>query len=183
MSSMRGFSTTGIVLKRTNVGEADRVVTLFTREHGKIIAIAKGARKLTSSKLSALEPGCLSKMYLVRTQSLPLLTQATLMEDFSPGKRDLVRLRKVFEILEMLDTLLPEEDEHMQVFSYIQEILNHIATADSVSSRFVRDRLTSILEELGFIEKEKVSLSTSIRELVEGLTQKELKAYAYLSSG
>jgi DNA repair protein RecO (recombination protein O) len=53
---MAVYQTTGIVLGRTNYGEADRIVRLLTREHGKVSAIARGVRKIKSRSGGHLEP-------------------------------------------------------------------------------------------------------------------------------
>ncbi|HVN15979.1 MAG TPA: DNA repair protein RecO, partial [Anaerolineales bacterium] len=52
----RSFRMEAIVLRHGDWGEADRLLTLYTREQGKVRAIAKGARKLTSRKAGHLEP-------------------------------------------------------------------------------------------------------------------------------
>ena len=66
----KNFNVNGIILKRNKVGETDRVVTLLTQDYGKLVAVAKGVRKLTSSKRAALEPGNLVRAYFVKTKSL-----------------------------------------------------------------------------------------------------------------
>lgn len=176
----KSFVTTGIILKRSDVGEADRIVTLCTREHGKITAVAKGCRKLTSSRASALEPGSLSKVYLIRTKSLPILTQAVLLNDYADAKKDLMSMRKVFEVLEMLDSLLSEEDSQERVFLHAQAIMDHLA-CDEVRGGIVRAHLASIIETLGFGEQQEIDFTRPLRDFVEEITAKKMKAYAYLN--
>ena len=65
----RSFNADGIVLKRNKVGETDRVISLLTQEYGKLVAVAKGVRKLSSSKRAFLEPGNLVKAYFIKTKS------------------------------------------------------------------------------------------------------------------
>lgn len=175
----RSFATIGIILKRTDVGEADRVVTFCTREHGKITAIAKGCRKLTSSRASALEPGSLSKIYLVKTKSMPILTQATLLDDYAEAKKDLTSMRKIFEVLEMLDSLLSEEDIQEKVFLHAQAIMEHLASGEAQGG-VVRAHLASIIAILGFGERQDIDFSRPLRDFVEEITSKKMKAYAYL---
>ena len=52
----RSYRAQGIVLRHVEVGEADRILTLYTLEYGKVQAIAKGVRKLRSRKAGHLEP-------------------------------------------------------------------------------------------------------------------------------
>ncbi len=170
----------GIVLKRSDVGEADRVVTLFTREYGKIVGIAKGCRKLTSSRASALEPGVLSRVYMVSTKGMPILTQSTIIDDFSQAKYDLTRIRRVFEVLEMLDSLLQEGDVAVTVFDTAIRILSLLCD-EHVQTQQIRIHLLDIVSALGFHDVTQDVGQTPLRDFVEEITQKRLHAYAYLT--
>ncbi len=179
----KSFAATGIVLKRSDVGEADRIVTFFTREHGKIAAIAKGARKLSSSRAAALEPGSLSKLFLIQTKSLPILTQTQLLNDFSHCKKDLTSMRKVFEVLEIVDSLLVEEDVQDRVFAHTLSIFEHMNSPEETKSTFVRAHLTAIVEILGFADRGDIIGARPFRDYVEELTSKKMKAYSFLTQG
>lgn len=176
---MNSFLVNGIVLKRSNIGELDRIVTLFTKEQGKLVCIAKGSRKLTSSKLAALEPGCLIKLQAVKTRSLPILTQAQIVDDFASLKSNLPGVRNLFQILEMLDAVLAEEDPQPEVFDISLHLLNRIGQKETNKTWEVRSAFTKTLALLGFAAED--TLSTSLRDCIENLTQRKLKAFAYLS--
>lgn len=178
---MNTFSVTGLILKRTNTGEQDRVVTVFTKEYGKMVCVAKGSRKITSSKLAALEPGCLVKLYCVETKSLAIVTQAQLIDDFSALKGSLTSLRKFFQVLEMLDVLLVEEDEQQEVFGIALHLLSHMEEDEANKTHIVRFAFGRILELLGF-EKESLDQTRSVSDQIEDLTARKLKAFAYLST-
>lgn len=178
----RSFSATGIVLKRTNVGEADRIVTVFTREFGKITCVAKGCRKMTSAKLSSMEPASLIKMHLIRTNTLPLLTQAQTLESFTSFESDLTALRKTFEVLEILDSLLSEEDEQANVFDRSVAMLSQIKTTPHHTTMHIRNHLFHILEILGFADRDEIDLTKPVKEFIEDVTQRKLKAYAFLQT-
>lgn len=178
---MNTYTATGLVLKRSNTGESDRVVTIFTKEYGKLVCIAKGSRKLTSSKLATLEPGCLAKLYLVETKSLPILTQAQLIDDFSALKTSLVSIRKFFQVLEMLDVLLPEDDEQQEVFRIALNMISHMEENDSNKTHLVRSAFHQILELLGFDNKAD-TFEGSMSDQIEELTSRKLKAFAFLTA-
>ena len=177
----RSYSATGIILKRSDVGEADRIITVFTKEYGKMVAIAKGCRKLTSSRAAALEPGSYSKVYLIKTKSMPILTQTQLLNDFSHAKRDLTSMRKVFEVLEILDALLSEEDEQSQVFGHALTIFEHMNAPEATHSGVVRTHLTAILQILGFADRSDIDFSKPLLGFIEEITQKKLHSYSYLT--
>ncbi|HOI05010.1 MAG TPA: DNA repair protein RecO, partial [Candidatus Woesebacteria bacterium] len=77
----RTFSSQAIVLKRRAMGETDRLLTLLTQDRGKLVVLAKGARRLTSSNRANLEPGNLIQAFFIETKSLTLLTQSRLLFD------------------------------------------------------------------------------------------------------
>ncbi|HFQ94137.1 MAG TPA: DNA repair protein RecO, partial [Anaerolineae bacterium] len=76
----RTFRTEAIVIKRRNFGEADRLLTLFSREQGKIRAIAKGARKPQSRKTGHVELFMRSKFLMAKGKDLNIITQAEMVE-------------------------------------------------------------------------------------------------------
>lgn len=176
---MKNFSAEGLVLKRSDSGELDRVVTLLTKQNGKLVAVAKGARKLTSSRLAALEPGTLIQASFAETKGLPILTQTRVIQDFSGLKSDLSSLRSVFQILEMLDVLLPEGETETEVFEIAVALLNSLSEGVN-RTQAVRVSFSRILTILGFAES--TDLNQPLAGLIENLTQRKLKAFAYLTT-
>ena len=76
------FKTEGIILKRMNYGEADRILTIYTLHHGKIRAMAKGVRKLQSRKAGSLELFNHSVLFLIKGKNLDLVTEAQTIDLF-----------------------------------------------------------------------------------------------------
>lgn len=74
---MKSYRVEAFVLRRRNLGEADRILTLFSRERGKLDAVAKGARKTTSKFGARLDFFQLSRIELHAGRSLDLVTGAT----------------------------------------------------------------------------------------------------------
>jgi DNA repair protein RecO (recombination protein O) len=155
-------------------------VTLFTRDRGKITCVAKGARKLSSSKLSALEPGCEVKLYCIETKSLPILTQAQIINDFSGCRDSLVTIKKLFQTLEIVDFLLPEGDEQSEIYDILRAILNVIEHPAQQTIE-VRPLFNRIIEILGFHQELDEKYQQSIHQLVEELTTRKMKSFEYLT--
>ena len=76
MSEFRSYRAEAIVLKHHDWGEADRILTAFTREHGKLRVIAKGVRKIRSRRAGHLEPFTHVMLQLAKSKELPIVTQA-----------------------------------------------------------------------------------------------------------
>jgi len=88
----RLYRTEAVVLKRMDFGEADRLLTLYTPELGKIRVVAKGVRKPTSRKAGHLELFMRSGLLLARGRNLDIVTQAETLDPFLPLRTDLWRV-------------------------------------------------------------------------------------------
>ena len=82
MATPRLYRADAIVLKRTDVGEADRIITLYTPHHGKLRAIAKGVRKTTSRLAGHLELFTSAHVQLARGRELEVITQSMTEEAY-----------------------------------------------------------------------------------------------------
>lgn len=176
--SPRTFSCTGIVLKRINTGETDRIVTLLTKEQGKMVAVAKGVRSLSSTKRASLEPGNIVKAFFVRTKSLPLLTQTKIVSDCIELPQTLQRLRQLSEILEILEKLFVEEELDDQTYKKVLHIRN-LVVAKERYSKAIRQALVELIVELGFQNPDDTT-HASISEYVSSLSEKPMRSYKFL---
>jgi DNA repair protein RecO (recombination protein O) len=79
---MPSYRTEGVVLRTHKLGEADRIITLLTRERGKVRAVAKGVRRTRSKFGSRLEPFMHVDLLLHEGRSLDVITQAEAIESF-----------------------------------------------------------------------------------------------------
>ncbi len=101
-----------IVLRAHKLGEADRIVTLLTRQHGRVRAVVKGVRKTTSRWGSRLEPFTRVDLQLAVGRSLDVVTQAETSEPFAAGLgADYERYTAGTVMLETADRLVTEEGE------------------------------------------------------------------------
>ena len=82
-----------IVLRTHKLGEADRIVTMLTKNHGKVRAVAKGVRKMTSKKAGHLEPFCRCSLLLAQGRDLDVVSQVETIEAFALLGLLLERLR------------------------------------------------------------------------------------------
>jgi len=166
-----------LVLKRSNSGEADRVVTLYSPEEGKIACMARGVRKMHSKKRSSLEPGTLVKISLSEGKGMPFIAQAVPMNEFTLLKSSFAGTKKLFQLLEMIDVLAKEPDA--RAFQSFLEILLLLELDPGVKHAEISHRLNALLQYLGYQDVQETSFS-SITEYVEFLVEKKLKAWEYL---
>lgn len=127
MPSPRVYQTEAIVIRRTNLGEADRILTLFTRDLGKIRAVAKGVRRPQSKLGGHVELLTHSRLMLARGRSLDIITQAQTITNFLPLKDDLERTACGLYVAELVDAFTAERAEDPALFDLLVDILAHLA--------------------------------------------------------
>jgi DNA repair protein RecO (recombination protein O) len=146
MPRERTYRTEAIVLRRSDFGEADRLLTLFSREFGKIKAIAKAARKPQSRKTGHVELYMRTNFLIARGRDLDIVTQAEMVEGYPALRQDLVRTTYAAYIVELLDRFTAEEDRHSGKYNLLAEALDWLATSDNLllAARFYELRLLAM---------------------------------------
>ena len=111
---MSAEKTDALVIRLADFSESSKVVTLFTREFGKVAALAKGAKRLKSSFEAALDLLAECRVVFLRKSSsgLDILTEAQLLTRFRPAGRDLKALYSGYYVAELLDGLTEPYDPH-----------------------------------------------------------------------
>ncbi|OGY24285.1 MAG: DNA repair protein RecO [Candidatus Woykebacteria bacterium RBG_13_40_15] len=102
------YSTEAIVLKRSNFGEADRIITFLARYKGKFSAIAKGVRKIASRRAPNLELLNHIKIYLANGKNLDVITEVQTLETFKQVKGDLSKVGFGFHLAELTNGFLAD---------------------------------------------------------------------------
>lgn len=169
---MRSYKTEGIIIKRKNFGEADRMLTVFTKNHGKIQIIAKGVRRITSRRSSHIE--LLNHTSLgVYEGKIPVLTEAQCINHHSDLKNDLKKAGYAFYICELIDGLLADHQENRIVFNLLQNTLFKLENEENpkaLLSRFEQE----LLSLLGFWPRERVfAVDSSV--IIENIMERKIK--------
>ncbi len=143
----RSFRAEAIVLRHSDWGEADRLLTLYTREMGKVRAIAKGARKIRSRKAGHLEPFTRVNLQLARGRQMYIVTQAETIDAFLSLRDDLTSIGYTSYVLELIDRFTYEEDENGALYRLLRDTLGRLnQTADpQLVLRYYEIRLLDFL--------------------------------------
>ena len=139
----RLYRIDAVILKRTDMGEADRLLTIHSREHGKIRAVAKGVRKISSRKSGHVELFMRSRLLLARGRELDIITQAEVMDPFLPLRDDLWRVTHACYAAELLDSFTPEGEENEPLYNLLVSVMGWICQDDDMDRlmRFYELRL------------------------------------------
>ncbi len=122
--------TEGIILKRRNFGEADRIVTIFTRDFGKITVLAKGVRRPRSKKAGHLELGSWCKVFVAKGKSLDLLTEVQTRYAFGIDNFSEEKTNKIYHILEIVENIFPEHQKNLIAYNLLVKFLKRIEQND-----------------------------------------------------
>lgn len=142
---------TGLIIRFTDYSETSRIVTLYTRELGKVRGLAKGGRRLKSNFESALDLLSLCSMVLLRKPSrgLDLVTEARVVERFAGLARHLDALYSAYYLAELLGEFTQEEDSHPALFDAAVTALRQLDTGKAVPEEILRFE-TQLLRATGF---------------------------------
>lgn len=131
------FKAEGVILRRQTIGEADRVLTLLTREHGKLRAAARGSRRVTSRLGGRLEPYTRARFLLARGRTLDVIAQVEVVDAFAGIRADLMRSAYAAYVAELADRFLPERDRHEDVFALVCATLGALDLAGEDKAELV----------------------------------------------
>lgn len=136
-----------IVLKHAEFGEADRLVTLYTRERGKVRALAKGARKVRSRKAGHLEPFTRLSLLLASGRSLDIITQAEAIETNAAVSTSLEALGYASYVAELADRFSSDEDENRGLYRLLRDTYQRLAAGQDpqLAVRYYEVRLLDLM--------------------------------------
>jgi len=143
---MSSEKATAIVIRTVEFSETSLVVTLFTRERGKIGALAKGARRLKGPFESALDLLALCRIVFLHksSEALDLLTEAKLLRRFRTPGRELSGLYAGYYVAELLGELTDEDDPHPELFDLADQVLVALADGEPVARWVMRFELGAL---------------------------------------
>jgi len=145
---MSSEKATAIVLRVVEFSETSSVVTLFTREFGKVRGLAKGARRPKGPFESALDLLSLIRVVFLRksSDSLDLLTEAKLERRFRPAGGSLSNLYAAYYVAELLNELIDDYDAHEGLFDAAEATLLALASGESVADALVQFEIVALRE-------------------------------------
>lgn len=149
MSAPRLYATDAIVLTRFNLGEADRVVTLFTRDLGKLKAIAKGIRRPRSRLGGSLEPFAELRVNLARGRTFDVVTGVSVGRAFLRLRDSLESAATAWYLAELADRALEERHPAESLYVLLRRAYE-LLDAGMAPGRVARWYEMHLADELGF---------------------------------
>lgn len=143
--------TEGIVLKSFDFRETSRIATFFTRDYGKVKGVLKGIRKDPKKFGSSVEKFSVNDVvyYQYRNSDIHLISQCDMKDFFSGLRNDLERMTAASYAAELIDTLMPPEEQNLEIYDLMQAFLKSLQTCPDVS-KLVQTFQIKILSLSGF---------------------------------
>jgi DNA repair protein RecO (recombination protein O) len=141
-----------IVIRLADFSESSRVVTLFTRDFGKISAVAKGAKRLRGPFEAALDLLAACEVVFLPKSSggLDILTQAKLQQRFTPAAGHLGHLYAGYYLAELIDATCETHDAHPRLFDHSLACLKALSTSADLFVTLTRFEMV-LLRETGHL--------------------------------
>jgi DNA repair protein RecO (recombination protein O) len=115
----RLYKTQAVVLKSIDLGEADKIVTLFSPSFSRISAVAKGIRKTKSKFGGRLEPFTEVNLLLHKGRNLDVITQAEIVSSFQLIRTNFERLNYGFPMLDIVDKIAQEGEKEREIYDLL----------------------------------------------------------------
>jgi len=131
MTKPRTYQTEAIIIKKIKLGEADRILTLYTPHLGKLRAVAKGVRRPKSKLSGHLELLTYSLVSLARGRNLDTITGSQTINSFLPIKSDLWLTSYALYAAEMTDHFTADENENHPLFQLLLQTMERLCQGGS----------------------------------------------------
>ncbi|MHB8993110.1 MAG: DNA repair protein RecO [Chloroflexota bacterium] len=145
----RVYRTKGVVLKRIDLGEADKILTIYTSTNGKLRAVAKGVRRPSSRLGGHVDEFAYSDMLLARGRELDVVTQSQTLDPFRRMREELWRTSYGYYVTELVDSFTEERIENQPLFDLLVSTLRMLAERDDLIT-VVRSFELHLLDLVGY---------------------------------
>ncbi|HHY98054.1 MAG TPA: DNA repair protein RecO [Firmicutes bacterium] len=110
------YRTEGVILRNQLLGEADRIVTIYTRERGKVRAVARGARRPRNRFVGSSQPFTLADFLIFDNKGLDNISQIEIKESFAELRDDLGLMARASYLAELLCQVMEEEEANPEIY-------------------------------------------------------------------
>ena len=186
MATPQLYKTTGIILKRNNSGEGDKIITVLSEHLGKKRFIGKGVRKINSKRSGHIELFSKTDFLLHRGKTLDYITGATALIFYGSSYQTLAQVAAVYAACEVIDRLIMEGGEHDEAYFLLDGFLSDMMTIDRQRISFRLLTFTDdLLIMLGYKRKEakSPSLGNSLAAVEHVIERKVRSTNLLLRSG
>ena len=176
------FETHAIVLKRRNISETDRMLTIFSKEYGRIRVYARGVRRVHSRRAAYIEVFSHTLLILHRGKTWDSVTEASPIHAFSALRESLPRVSHAYYLCELVEVLLPERQEHRDVYALLLSALSALNDSFDINPVTVSEQFAlELLRCLWYLARDRALLSGQIVPYIERIIEKRIRSHRLLT--
>ena len=146
----KGYKIEGVVIKRINFSETDKILTIFSKQKGKIVCLAKGIRKISSKRAPSLELFNCFKAYIAKGRGMDILAEVELVQCFPKLQEKLPAICNTYCLVEIIDRLTAENQRSLLIYNLLLQSLEKINKKGSLLKEEFIDFQKKVLTNLGF---------------------------------
>ncbi len=147
---MSYIKTKGIVVRQVNTGESDKILTVFSKDLGKISCSAKGARRPRSSYIAATQLLCYSDFVLFKGRDMYLINSCDVIETFYDIRNDVVKLTYASHMSDIINDVIFEGQPSKRVLQLFLNSLHMLTNTDKSPELIIRVFEIRLMSLLGY---------------------------------
>lgn len=169
----RSYTSEGIVLARKNYGEADRILSVYSKSYGRVSFIAKGSRRPKSKKRGHIEVFNHIRFQAAVGRGLDIMTEAEIIDNFSGVRKSLKKISLAYYLSEVIGRITHEGEPNLELFNLISESFGKLKTTNRLK-KLRLEFISDLLILLGYWPKGKILLSPD--EKLEEVIERQLSS-------
>ncbi len=179
---IRSHQLEGIVIKRINYSEVDRIITIFTKTEGKIVVLGKGIRKIHSRKAPHLELFTQCQFTIIAGRNIDLVTESQTINTFSSIRNNLLKLAYAYQMAEIIDKIIPEKEIYQKIYLLFIENLLKIDDVKNTDPLLLSQQfILEVLWDLGYLPKNTLIKNHDLQVFLENVMERTLKSDSLLT--
>lgn len=168
---VRLIKTDALVLRKRSLMGTDIILSFFSKDFGKVFAIAKGVKKITSKRAAHTQTGNLVTIELYAKSETFYLQNTNIISAFSQIKNNQEKVNYLYQFLFVIDRILPEQQPEQEIYTIAVKFLIYLSKSKIISPDHFASYLHDIIRVLGYGTQE-TSLPDILRKIEEIIHEK-----------
>lgn len=166
---MGHIKTKGMIVREVNTGEADKIVTIFSKNFGKITGTAKNARRPKSNLVAGTQFLCYSDFVLYKGKEMYSINSCDIIEPFYEIRNDIIRLTYAAHIIDIILDIIQENQPASKVLQLLLNTMHMLCKSDKNPELLVRIFELRLMSILGYAPNVKGCMECGSEEMSGGL--------------
>ena len=183
---MATYATTAIVLRQTDFREASQLFHFYTREYGKVEAVARGSKKIKSKLRGHLEPFGIVRILVAHGKRIDQLAGAAIQDGFQNIARNLEKIGVASFGIELVDRLTKPGSPDPEIFDLLADFLATLDQENLTRAKINAYQDAFALKLLGLLglhpEPRIAKNSAKLRDFLREQLDREVKSLQFISS-